>query len=204
MGWSGGGAAHREAQLICELPYGDRTYGDPTFATCVAFDPASRFLVCGGEDGRLRLFDLDGKMMAVCEGHEGWISSVSVGMDGSRIVSAAFHGTIRLWDPLGNAFGSPLRGHDDIVTTVAFAANGTAVVSGSADGTVRMWDSEGLLFSRFRAHRLDANGVTFVRNGAALASVGADRKLGLWQPWGSPDHRARRARQLHPCHRLVG
>jgi len=168
--------ADRQRQMIREFPYGDRT-----FATSVAFDPDRGQLVCGGADGRLRLFNLDGSILALFEGHDEWVSSVAFGLGGQRIVSGSADGTLRLWDPHGNAWGPPLRGHEDIVSTVSFAANGKTIVSGSADSTVRMWDSEGLLFSRFRAHVLDANGVAFVRGGEALVSVGADRKLGLWK-----------------------
>jgi WD40 repeat protein len=168
--------ADREGQMIREFPFAERT-----FATCVAFDPDGGKLLCGGADGRLRLFDLDGNNLAICEGHDAWVTSVAFGLNGRRIVSGSADGTLRLWDPGGNVWGPPLRGHEDIVTSVSFAANGRAIVSGSADGTVRMWDSEGLLRSRFRAHVLDANGVAFVRGGEALVSVGADRRLGLWE-----------------------
>ena len=70
------------------------------------------------------------------------VFNVAFNRDGTRIVSASYDGTVRVWDAATRQpVGAPLTGHTDRVFTVAFSPDGTRIASGSYDGTVRVWDA---------------------------------------------------------------
>ena len=61
--------------------------------------------------------------------------------DGTRIATASWDGTARIWDAkTGERLIAPLA-HDGIVRTVVFSADGKWLLTGSVDGTVRLWDA---------------------------------------------------------------
>ena len=59
--------------------------------------------------------------------------------DGSRLASASFDTTARVWDVAGREPAVVLRGQQGPVYAVAFAADGDRLVSGG-DGGLRVWD----------------------------------------------------------------
>ncbi len=65
----------------------------------VAFTPEGRRLASAGEDGTVRLRDVDtGKEILSLRGHEGGVASVAYSPDGRRLASGGADSTIRLWD----------------------------------------------------------------------------------------------------------
>ena len=74
-------------------------------------------------------------------GHTGWVSSVSLSADGSRIVSGSRDRTVRVWNAeSGECVLGPLEGHTNHVNSVSFSGDGSRIVSGSSDNTVQVWD----------------------------------------------------------------
>ena len=66
--------------------------------------------------------------------------SVVFSPDGTRIVSASWDTTVRVWNPdTGQEIGDPLKGHTYGVLGVAFSPDGHRLATGSADGTIRLW-----------------------------------------------------------------
>ena len=58
--------------------------------------------------------------LAVCRGHEDWVSSVCVTKDG-KIVSGSDDRTVRVWDMQGKEL-AVCRGHEDSVRSVCVTA----------------------------------------------------------------------------------
>jgi WD40 repeat protein len=61
-------------------------------------------------------------------------------VDGKRLVSWSYDGTIKVWDRQTLRELAMLEAHKDRVTTLALSPDGRYALSGSRDATVRLWD----------------------------------------------------------------
>ncbi|MEM9535017.1 MAG: TIR domain-containing protein [Cyanobacteria bacterium P01_E01_bin.45] len=142
------------------------------------FNPVGNTLASSSNDGRLGLWDSQGKFVAI-EGHTDAVSAVEFSPDGQTLASASDDGTVRLWDSQGNLVAI-LDGHTDAVNVVAFSPDGQTLASASNDGTVRLWDSQGNLVAILDGHSSSVLAVDFSSNNAILASASADGTVQLW------------------------
>jgi WD40 repeat protein len=74
------------------------------------------------------------------EGHGDSVCSIAWSQDGSRLVSASWDNTVRIWDPATGQCASILEGHSNIVNAIAWSQDGSRLASASDDKTVRIWD----------------------------------------------------------------
>jgi len=67
----------------------------------------------------------------------GMVSAVTFSPDGTRVATASYDDTARIWD----AGGAPVAqlAHPDWVSDVAFAPDGATVATASYDGVARAW-----------------------------------------------------------------
>ena len=62
--------------------------------------------------------------------------------DSTRILTASYDGTARLWDEEGR-FVTALEGHRDWVWSAVFNQAGTRILTASLDGTAQLWRNYG-------------------------------------------------------------
>jgi WD40 repeat protein len=110
----------------------------------VAISPDGQTIASGGEDGTIRLWDLQGQSVTLQHGDA--VNSVAISPDGQTIVSGSNDKTVRLWDIQGNPIGQPLE-HEGKVNEVAISPDGQKIVSVS-DGKVYAWDIQGNLIGQ--------------------------------------------------------
>ncbi|AKJ01308.1 WD40 repeat protein [Archangium gephyra] len=133
-------------------------HGHSKSVTSVRFTSDGRWLLTGGDDGTLRLWDLERGTSRVLTGHTDEVWSISLSPDGQRAVSTGKDGTLRVWE-LATGGSRVLRGHEKPVVGAAFLPDGHRLVSAGRDGTLRIWDPasgkatrvfrvEGSLFNR--------------------------------------------------------
>ncbi|MEV4015358.1 protein kinase [Nonomuraea angiospora] len=146
------------------------------------------WLVTGGQDGRVRLWDLARhKSLATMKGHSEEVYAVACVMVGKTpmAVSGGYDGSVRLWN-LKTHKGKVLGWHGDAVYAVAVTkVKGKYVaVSGDADGYLRFWDlkkrtSTGKII---RAHRKPVNwlSATHIGDRAVAISAGEDETVRMW------------------------
>ncbi|MDH3398449.1 MAG: WD40 repeat domain-containing protein, partial [Acidimicrobiia bacterium] len=74
-------------------------------------------------------------------GYSEEVLSVSFTADGTRLLSAHYDGTVRLWDLEQRREIIRYEGHNGLVWEAALSPNESIVATASFDGTVRVWDT---------------------------------------------------------------
>ena len=119
---------HKLLMLVGPVPGREQAraqHEDVVNSVCVTNDGK---IVSGSWDKTVRVWDMQGKELAVCRGHKGWVRSVCVTNDG-KIVSGSDDKTVRVWDMQGKEL-AVCRGHEGWVNSVCVTKDGK-IVSGS-------------------------------------------------------------------------
>ena len=145
-------------------------------------------------EGAIRLWDArSAERNAALRGHTSFVYDVAFHPDGERVVSAAWDGTIRIWNATTGRELSTLRyaatppSSDAIINSVAINSDGTLIATSGRDGVVRLWDPA----TEKEIHRFgDAGGdpaldpgsprVRFSPRGDRLASGRTDGTVRVW------------------------
>lgn len=129
---------------------------------------------------------LTGTLLGTLSGHKDQVNGVAWSPD-SRLASASWDGTTRIWGASQGTVLASLDVHDNIqaaedsmVYDVAWSPDGRFLASGSEDQTVRVWDaSTGHALAVLKGHTAGVFGVAWARDGR-LASGSEDRTVRVW------------------------
>ena len=89
------------------------------------------------------------------EGHSSSVYLVAFSHDSTRLASASYDHTVKLWDAISGACLQTLEGHSSSVHSVAFSHDSTWLASASWDRTVKIWDaSSGACLQTLRRDRV--------------------------------------------------
>ena len=159
------------AQLAAGLP-----------VNCVAFVPGHSWLLWGGKDNDLHLWDFKAQdELHRFEGHTFHVLGLQVTRDGRRAVSASADHTLRIWEIETGQTTQTLTGHSGPVNAVAVSPDQKFIVSASDDGTVRQWDLEtGRQLFSFRGHAESVRCVAVSPSSQQALSGGDDWTVRLW------------------------
>lgn len=107
--------------------------------TSVAFSADGRFLVGGGAEGVVRLWDAaTAAEVRGLRGHGGWVTSVAYAPDGRSVLSGSVDKTARQFE-LPRA-DTAAAGHTLTARCVAVSRDGKLAATGSTDGTAKVWN----------------------------------------------------------------
>ncbi len=122
-----------------------------------------------------------GKKTLTLIGHGGIIWNLAFSPDWSRMATASFDKTIKIWD--GTTFKElrALTSHTDQVRRVVFSPDGKRLASASMDKSVKLWDADsGKELRTMKGHTGAVLSVTFSPDGQRLASCSDDKMVKLW------------------------
>ena len=151
----------------------------------VDFSPNGQTLASASSDDTIRLWRLDGTLIATLNGHKDDVWDVDFSPNGQTLASASADDTIWLWQLDGTSVAT-LNGHTDDVRSIDFSPNGQTLASASADDTIRLWQLDGTSVATLNGHTDDVWDVDFSPNGQTLASASADDTIRLWRLDGTP------------------
>lgn len=150
----------------------------------VAFSADGQWIVSGGEDGSVRLWETQNYQPVgeLTPPSNGRILAVALSPDNRYIAAAGSGKEIVIWDRQ-NLVAPPilLSGHTALITSLAFAPDSRTLASGSADKTVRLWDVvTEQLGSQLVGHTDFVYSLAFNGEGSRLVSGSKDQRLILW------------------------
>ncbi|MCA9188138.1 MAG: protein kinase [Pirellulaceae bacterium] len=119
-------------------------------------------------------------------GHQSAVRCVRFSPDATRIASASFDNSVRVWDAETGELYKVLRGHEREVRDCCFSADGRQVISASHDKTVREWNVGDyhevrlLRTHTFQGHDNAVMSATYSHNGQRVVTASRDRSAILW------------------------
>lgn len=122
---------------------GTVSYDQSGLLYAAAFDTINDDLITGGEDRKVRIWDVKGNYSDVFSGHNREVVYVNLFYVNDRryILSASTDHMIILWDDSGML--QKFIGHEDNVTSVTFGSDRTSIISQSEDLSTREWALKG-------------------------------------------------------------
>jgi eukaryotic-like serine/threonine-protein kinase len=125
-----------------------------------------------------------GTTLSTYRGHTASVTSVAWSADGTRIASASFDGTVRVWDAMTgeNALYSYTAPSRKSMWSVAWSPDRGFIVSGCADAAAYVWDAinGGEAQLTYKGHKDSVNAVQWSPSDSYIASGSADYTAQVW------------------------
>ncbi len=157
-------------------------------AWAASFAPDGRsLLTIGGNEARI--WDLQGGERMNFRPHR-TVSFAGYAPDGTRIVTAGWDNSARVWDAatgapivkLAEATAGAEGGHAGSVNSAVFSpTDGKQVVTASDDGTIKIWDvASGVVRKTLRGHSAAVQHAAYSPDGRRIVSSSRDKTTRVW------------------------
>lgn len=141
-------------------------------ATSVSISPCGTYGVSGGEDSKLKLYDLHtGSIVGEIETGTRGVTCVSVLRDSERILVAYRNGSMEMWSGVTQERLVRFEGRGGAINCIAISLDSSLVMSGGEDAIVAFWSAKsGAKLKEFRNHSTAVVGVNFSQDSMTSAS----------------------------------
>lgn len=137
-------------------------------------------LVAGGEEGNVRVFNVESKtMLRVMKGKDMPVRVARFSPGGTQVMSGSDDGVVRAWDLQTGDELSSLIGHQDSIRT-GEAYTDDVWVTGSYDHTVKLWDVRSSECINSLDHGAPVESVVVYANGGIVVSSGGSLSMVLF------------------------
>ncbi len=103
----------------------------------MGFSADGRYIIVGGMDANVRVWDIEAEKLRVLEGQTSPIVRVAFSPDAHFVSAASVDGSLRLWD-LDAGTSRALPSFDANVRSLSFSPDGSKLAAGGYDNSVRM------------------------------------------------------------------
>lgn len=167
------------------LELGDK--GGSLWAAAFAPDGAA-LLTVGGNSARL--WNVAASQELINFSPHGAVAGVAFSPDGTRVVSASWDNSAKIWDArTGKALLKLAGVHRGYVNTAVFSPDGQRVVTAGDDGLAVVWEAaQARPLVRLEGHEDRVRSATFSPDGVQILTASTDRTARIWD--------ARTGRQL--------
>lgn len=152
----------------------------------IAFDRAFERLLCGHEDGRVRLWKIENPNGPEREflGHTESIRGVRFSPDENQLLTWSEDGTVRLWKVDGTQPAQVFSANSGPIWTASFDPDGMQILAAYDDGSVRLWPVDDpqqvVLLGGAARHTQKVYDAAFSPDGRRILTVSQDRRALLW------------------------
>ncbi len=168
-----------QLRLITDSP---DAAGDGGEVFSVAYAPEGDFVLSGGWDGHLRLWDVrTGAQVTALRASPKALSACAVAPDGKQWYSGALDGLLSAWDAATHQPLASMLTHTRPISTILFSPDGGRLTTASWDRSIGVWDRvrerEGRVLV---GHEDIVAGCRFTPDGSHLFSWSHDRTARVW------------------------
>ncbi len=146
-----------------------------------AFSPDGRHVVAFGDEGFIKLWDLESEKSLENQDNPRTITTTAFLPDSRSIAVGREDGTIAVWRPGARRWTFGILAHEGPVTCLGSSHDGSILISGGADEAVRLWNPEtGMEIAALTGHRRKVVGVRTTPDDAYVISGSADGVIKYW------------------------
>jgi hypothetical protein len=122
------------------------------------------------------------RAQCVYRGHGSLVQAVGWSPESGRIVSAAWDGSVQVWEATTGIVQVHYHGHTNRVYGLAWCPDGRRIASAGFDRTVQVWKATtGARSALYRGHAGIVRCVAWHPNGQRIASAGDDGSVQVWE-----------------------
>jgi len=152
--------------------------------TCIEWHPDGVIIATGGQDDRVRIWDVKSRSkenVATFEGHKGGIVALNFSENGYYLATSDNNGVVKLWDLRKLKNFQDISVNSKAVRGLQFDMSGHYLACGGGQGIVKIFETKKWdIVHEFANHTKNVMGLEWSRQADFLATVSKDRNLKIY------------------------